>query len=352
MKIKPFKLSLSWIISLTIGIILIRSVIGASPDFRIDLTEVSIRISHLAANEEFTGALSIIDSLISEYPDEPVVNLLKASIFYSRLKTYNDFVDNEELRRVCSKVEKLSGERNTSGSNQAEINFCLGSVWVYRSQMSLFEGHKLKAVQYGLRAGKCFEKAVQVDSTYWDAYLGLGSYYFYRSQSSGAFIRHLPIFEDKRQIGWRLVEIAAEKGTISKLTARFALAWIALAKEDYQDAINRSQVLLRQYPRSRSLIRCLARAQFKLEMHEEAIETYTELIRASRSDRRNNHFDEIEALNAIAKTFITLGHWNDAYRLSQEALFLELAVDVQRRQAKPLKNLQAIMKESGKKRSK
>lgn len=323
------------------------SVNSASLSFDDNLGDISILIARCVANEEYPLGLTTVDSLLKLHPAEPLIHLLKATILFGRMKSYYDDLDNNTLEERCNEIEKMSLKLINAGNTQADIRFCLGTVWFYRSQMALIEGRKLDMIRSGMKSGRYFEESMRLDSTYWDTYLGLGSYYFYRTQGVG-LIKYLPIFEDKRQLGWQLVEKGAEKGTVTRLTAQLGLAWMSLAECDYRDAIERAEPLLREFPRSRSLMRCLGRAQMNLGLAEETKSTFGKLLASIRRETRNNHYYELECLHSMAKASRILERWEEVQQLCREALSLQLDKDVRRRRAKELKSFKQMLKEAEK----
>jgi hypothetical protein len=75
----------------------------------------------------------------------------------------------------------------------------------------------------------------------------------------------------------------------------------------------------------------------------DAAGVYQTLLGLIRRESRNNHFNEIGCLYALAKCNVRLGHWREAGDLAQEGLSLLASPDVARRKARDLDGLKRIL---------
>ena len=62
--------------------------------------------------------------------------------------------------------------------------------------------------------GKYLEKTLKLDSTYSDAYLGLGAYHYYKTVKSKAFL-WLPFVVDRREQGIEELNLCVNSGLLA-----------------------------------------------------------------------------------------------------------------------------------------
>ena len=202
-----------------------------------------IAVIDLIAREEYDRSLQIADSQIFSHPDQPAGYLLKATILNSRAVDFEDNLDDEACEEACNKVVELTDYYIEGGDNSPIWKYYAAMAWSYRMYRHSRNGNWIKALNYGINAGKSFEQAVSLDSTLWDAYLGLGTYYYYRSSRAG-LLRNIGLVSDRRKQGIEMVRIASVRGSLSKLPARSSLAWIELEMSNYDSAIEITETLL------------------------------------------------------------------------------------------------------------
>jgi len=98
----------------------------------------------------------------------------------------------------------------------------LGGVYGVRGVRSGVLGNWWGAALDGRRAFKHMERAVEIDSTMYDTYYGIGSYHYWRSKKLRRFIifRFLP---DEREKGIKELKLSIERGIFAKTPGRNAL---------------------------------------------------------------------------------------------------------------------------------
>jgi len=223
--------------------------------------------------------------------------------------------------------------------------FYLGSVLGYLSFRAFKHDKLMEMISLAKKMGQFCEDAVSLDSTCWDAYLGLGNYYYHCSAKAG-ILRRVGLISDKRDEGIRLVKISAERGMFSQLAARSNLAWLAIDREDYDDAVQIITKLLKEYPHRRAFLWAMGRARMKQKNWSEAIKTYETLLTSIRNEARNNHYNEIGCLHALAVAHSELGDWLKVLDLADEALSVNLSPDVAERKKKDLEHLKKLRRQT------
>ncbi len=331
---------------ITALLLLISSATGidrVDSELNLDST-LALQVVHLITSQEYETALGLADSLLNDGNHALQGWFIRATILNSRTTDFEDEIDDEALFEACDSVSAICGRLIAEGDKSTIVRFYMGSVSGYLSFKALKRNKIMKAVSYGRKMAGWYEEAMAFDSSFFDAYLGLGSYYYHSSDRAGV-LRSLGLISDRREEGLRLIRICAERGTFSRLAARSNLAWLAISREEYDTAIRIAKQLLEEYPNRRAFLWCLGKAQKEMGNWSDAVETYETLLSSVRSENRNNHYNEVGCLHSLVKAHAELGNWREVVTLSDEALRLELSPEVADRKAKDIKRLKKMRKE-------
>jgi len=310
-----------------------------------DRSATSKIISDLLANEEYETALQIADSVKSSDPDNPFGVLLIATVLNSRAIDFEDGEDDIKLEQACNEVENLSLIYFTDKDSSLVYRFYMGTIEMYRMMVQVKRGSYFKAFKGIRRAGKLFDEAVKIDSTFWDAYYGSGVFTYYRSSRAG-ILRTLHLVSDDRMRGISYIQEAADKGTITALAAQNTLAWIAIEREDYEKSLAISSRLNRKYPDTRAFLWCKGNALRKMERWEEVIIVYNELLKSVQSEQRNNYFNQLGCLHSIAQANTGLENWAEVVENVNQAFALNLNSNVAKRKKADLNRLKKMKTEA------
>ncbi|MCF7810993.1 hypothetical protein K9N50_08385 [bacterium] len=321
--------------------------ITSEASYRLDST-LAIRVVDLISREQYETALAIADSLILEKPDAPQGWFVKASLHSIRSADFEDELDDEALFSSSDSVRAICERLIDSGDDSPSLRFYYGSVRGYLSFHAYRRGSYLDALKYGAESAKLNNEALKIDSTYWDAYIGLGSYYFYRSDKAG-LLCSIGLVEDKREQGIEMLKICAKKGTFSSIAAKSQLVKLYNSLGRYDEAISTAKELLKLYPQRRPFLRSMGEALLLSEHWSDALVTYQTLLESVRNNERNNGYLEIGCLNALAKAHYELGDWSEVVSLADEACELNVSEDVLSRKSEDINNLRILKQEALKK---
>jgi len=136
-----------------------------------------------------------------------------------------------------------------------------------------------------------------LDSTYYDAYLGLGIYH-YLADVLPRFVKILSFLlgvDGDKDVGIRELSIAAEKGIYTKTEAMFFLAAIYTYRErEYAKAIDIFNQLLNKYPNNPGALLSLGRCYSNMGECDLAISAYEKILQnkehQSRLPRGSVHY--------------------------------------------------------------
>jgi len=253
--------------------------LGLSTVYDLNPSEVQNLIKsglEFAYVEEFDSARVYFDKVIESFPENPAGYFFKAALLQLKMMDNCNFNEEKEYLFLMKKVEKLSQDI-LSDKNDFWAEFYLGSLYAYRA---VYEGSKsnyLETFDYGLKGGRMLQSILKKDSTFYDAYLGAGTFEYFWARAG----RYLPILKlaggDINE-AIRKLHIAAQQGFYVGPTAENSLVFIYTEEGRYEIATKMIDSLLSRYPNSKTFMWNKASLEFKKKNYQQAIELYERLF--------------------------------------------------------------------------
>jgi tetratricopeptide (TPR) repeat protein len=238
-----------------------------------------------AYNLRIGEATEIFDQLIRLEPENPHGYVLQSVNYFYRLKLEDQGARFEnDFRKHAALAIKYAKRQLPSGHQRIDALFYLGTAYIYQAVYYGDSGSWLKAYNYGKEGIDFLQKVVELDSTYYDAYLGLGAYHYYAAIMPDIVKRVASVFgfEADRRRGLQELQIAAEKGTYTRAEASLFLGNIYLYSEkDYEKAAVYFKALVDAYPEHAGFLGFLGESYLRDGKHHEAISTFERALSAS-----------------------------------------------------------------------
>jgi len=299
------------------------------------------RFVELVTLQRYDDALEIADSLHKANPESPEGNFLRLTVLNNRSIDYEDEKDAEHIVTTADSVIATCQRRISMGDSSALLRLYLGSAGGFKMIHALRAHEFLSAISLGSKAASFLEEAIAIDSTCFDAYAGLGNYYYFQSRYSG-ILRTAGLVKDRRELGIELLRKAAAYGYLTSYAAASSIAWIWIDKEQPDSAAAIMKDLLRLHPNNRAFLWCMARSQKMMELWADAATSYQRILESVRGLPRNNHYNEIGCLHSIAIAYSELGKWAEVVQTADQALNLTLSPDIAKRKIKDLDHLKQL----------
>jgi tetratricopeptide (TPR) repeat protein len=232
-------------------------------------------------HSKFDQALQLVQKQIAENPQNYQAYFYLAATLSSKMTHFENNDDEDDFMSAIDSTIKiiefnLEDTRGIAPKNHAEQLFYLGSAYGYLAFYQGRTGGYLPALSNGLKSNNLLNLAVVIDSTLYDAYLGIGVFKYWR-YSKLKFISWLPFIPDERDEGIKYIKLAIEKSATSKYMAMHQLVYI-LCDYGYPDeAIEYADEIIKKYPDSQFMWWAAAKAYDKSDDFENAIYAYTKL---------------------------------------------------------------------------
>jgi len=198
-------------------------------------------------HDRYESALGKISLIIEREPSNPLGFFLRGSVYETISEEYRNDSFNEEIMENLGQAITLAREKMAVEPDNADWPFICGAAYGYRGLYRAFHGGWWGAFQDGLRCSSNLKKSLGMDSTYYDAYLGLGAYHYYKTIKSKIFL-WLPFVADRREQGINELQRCIESGYLATHNARESLLRIYFEEKKYERLVLLADSLETQIP--------------------------------------------------------------------------------------------------------
>lgn len=268
-------------------------------------------------NQNYELAKVKFEKLNKNYPHLPLGKIYLAVVDITKAFDYGEEVNSDIQQRLEEALEMSENLLENDPSNIWNIYF-VALAKGYKAYFKVLNGDWLSALASGLSSVSYFEDCLKMDSSFYESYVALGTYKFWKNRKL-EFLDWLPFFKDDSDQAIRHLELAYNKTTFNKNLAAISLIWIYIEQKRFGRAIEIAETELRKNPLNRTLKWGLARAYEDIDLRK-AISIYYELLKAYQNIPNLNYFKEITLKHIIAQQYVKLGETLQALKLCDEIL--------------------------------
>ncbi|MEW5923502.1 MAG: hypothetical protein AB1746_05895 [Candidatus Zixiibacteriota bacterium] len=204
-------------------------------------------IAVAVATNHFEDAIAWSQKIIDNEPDNPVGYFLLGALTQTLSEEFRNDSRNLLIDSLLTLAIDRSNEMKESEPDNPELHFISGASLGYRAIHRAFHGRWFKAFRDGLKCSSHLGKSLDLDSTYYDAYWGMGSYLYYRTIKARDFL-WLPFVSDQRDEGMAMIKRAIAHGQLAGQLARESFLRIYWTEERYDDLLGLADSLYGSLP--------------------------------------------------------------------------------------------------------
>jgi len=176
----------------------------------------------------------------------------------------------------------------------------------------------LSALSTGLNSISAFEDCLEIDPAFYESYIAIGTFEYWKSRKSEA-LSWLPFIDDNKNYGIERLITAIDSSSYNTYLAINSLIWIYIDQENYLAAIQTADKALIDFPESRLFKWGLARAYEDVEP-EHSVLIYFEILNSYPKWRESNQINETILKHLIAQQYVITGDEQKAIELCMEIL--------------------------------
>lgn len=280
--------------------------------------------------------------IISQEPENPAGYFFLGACYQTQMIDLESDFREKVFYQNMEKAIQLSRKRIEKDKNDIWAHIYLGNAY---GAIAVYDAkHKRwwSGLRKGLKAKSAFKKVIELDSTFYDAYLGLGSYHYWASVVTKA-LRWLPFFRDERKRGIAEVKLAAEKSLYSKESAKYGLIYIYVEEKEYDRAIKLAKEMNQEFPESKLFLWPLAEALYIKKDWINSIRWYQKILELISHPDPSGYFNTIECRHQIAKCYFNLKMYKKCKEECEKILKYPLSPEVQKKQKEKLKQTKKML---------
>ncbi len=241
----------------------------------------------LATNLYYEEAVEVFEQIIRLEPENPRGYFLRSAAYFWM---FSEDIKNERIgdkfRDHSFQAVEIAEDRLDEDNEDLDAMFYLGGAYGSLGRYYAMSKSFLKAYWYGKKGVLYLEKVVALDSTYYDAYLGLGIYH-YLADVLPRFVKILSFIlgvEGDKEQGINELYLTATKGVYTKTEAMFFLGAIYTYREkEYEKAIVIFNELLQKYPGNPGVLFSLGRCYSRMGECDKAVIAFKNILKNEKS---------------------------------------------------------------------
>ncbi len=329
-------------LSITVSIIVTLFSASFASDFprQGDIESVR-RIVDAGFRGRYAEAESLAIDLQNRYPHHPAGYVLHATVLQSEMLDDEHFDYENEFYELIRLTERKCKSRLEDAPYDSWALYCLGLAQASRAVYGFRVGSWWSAVKYGIRSKGSFSACAEADKGFYDAYVGIGSYHYWRTAKTKA-INWLPFVQDDREQGIAELALAMDSSLFSADLARNSLIWIWLDMGRYEEAESLSVEMQNKYPEGHRFLWSIAYARIELMNYRGAEAVLTEIITRISADSNTNNYNIVDCRHRLADLYLKTGRYLECMEQCGLVQKLNLENTVRKRLKKRLSEMRSM----------
>ena len=292
--------------------------------------------------EQFDSARIVFKQMLATDSLDHAARLYLAGVDHAEMMDREDYSLKDLFEADADATIHLAELDLAAARDSAWAYLTIGNAHAYVASLEAKTGSWWSAMRRGLKAKGAYLDALKIDPNLYDAYLGLGTYHYWKSAKT-EFINWLPFVGDRKDDGVSELQLAVDSSLFSNDLARNSLIWIQLERKEPQLALENARRLSAKFPQSRLIKWGMAFSCYAAGRMHEAVNYFGEIIVSLESDSTQNYFNLIECRYHRGKIFLSV---NDSTAARQEFQILSgypVSSEIRNRQKGKIKEAKAIL---------
>lgn len=276
----------------------------------------------LIVRQKYKAAEGEFSKLCKNNPQMPLWNLYYAASKLAEAYDYGYDYENKEVEYHLNEALKKAEILLDKDKENIWYIYYYALSKGYLAYYNGLNQNWFSTAKYGLSAVDGFEKCIKKDSLFFDAYIGIGVFKYWKSRKS-EFLSWLPFISDEKGKGVSYLVKAQKHNSYNSYLAVYNLIWILIDEGKNKEAVDVALKALKQYPDTRLFKWGCARAYEKIDPNK-AVSIYSDILTSLQSEGANNHYKEVILKYTLARNYKKLGDKKRALTLCDEILQINI----------------------------
>lgn len=267
-------------------------------------------------NQQYNDAMETFRTLDRKYPELPFGKVFLGGTYVQKALDLGNPLDVPTVRYLYSEAIKIANKRYNSDNRGIWDIYAKGLVEGYNAYFLFLQGQWLSGISNGLKALGYFEDCLERDSSFYDSYLALGVYKYWRSEKMD-FLSWVPFFPNEQEEGIRNLQYALKNNSYHSYYAADNLFWIYLKRKELTKAKTIVDMMLEKNPESRHFLWILARYYEEVD-RKKAIDILFKIRNSYKKESMRNRVKDTIIIYILAKHYVALNMFNEARSILAE----------------------------------
>lgn len=272
-------------------------------------------------------ASEVFQLLIKSSPWSPVGYLLRAAALESYMSDYSTFEPEEEFYALLDSAVQRAEELLAEEGDVAETHFFVGAAHFYRGFHYARKKEYLKTLAELAKAKGPLEETARLDSTFYDAYLGLGILEYLGTKAKD-YLNPFASGEYDRSI--EMIGLSG-RGKYTSVLAREALVLALAGAARWSQAIEQAHALIDSFPTNRLFYWALIEIYRRKEDPEGVISIGYRLMELVEDGQPDHYYNQSLLRSYLADGHLQLRQYRECIKQCDAVLSLLRGRDLERR---------------------
>ena len=276
---------------------------------------------HNIINQNYSNAKNEFKVLKKSYPRLPFGDIYLAAVQIAKAYDYGEQYDSDLIESHLEAAKETSEYLLSLNEDNLWYTYFYALTEGYVAYFDALNGNWLSALSTGVNSISAFEKCLDLDDKFFEAYIAIGTFEYWQSRKM-EFLNGLPFYEDRTKVGIENLRTACDSASYNSYLAINSLIWIYIDQKDFKKAAELGEKTLHEFPGSRYFKWGLARAYEEINPLK-SINLYQEILESFQNKNRRNYINEITLKHLIAQQYLKIGKREKALALCEEILGIE-----------------------------
>lgn len=273
---------------------------------------------NLIIDQKYDEAEKLFDQLDKTRKDIPLGKIYLAAVHIAKAYDYEEPYNHEIITKYLEGAKRISDRLIKNDDKNIWNNYFFALTEGYIAYYDALRESWLQSFSTGLSSVSSFEDCLEIDNKFYESYIALGSYKFWKSKKT-EFLNWLPFIDDEKEIGIKYLQNAVTYSGYNSHLAIHSLIWIYIEQKDFEEAIKVAQLALKNHPQSRIFKWGLARSYESIDP-KKSILLYNEILRSYPSSIKSNKINEVTLKHIIAQQLVKINKKEEAIKICDEIL--------------------------------
>ncbi|MCK4306835.1 hypothetical protein KAW50_01255 [candidate division WOR-3 bacterium] len=271
---------------------------------------------HYSYSEKYEEAEAIFRKAIEIKPEDPAPYLFLTSLYGLYMADFSTDSLEKKFFAYSDTTVLISERKISSCDTSALVHLWLAGGYGARAFYKVQHKDIFSGVQDVVKSIKEFHKAIEIDSSLFDAYIGVAGYDYFKHR----LFSYIPWTEDSH---WESeIKLACEQGKYLKIVALACYSSLLIEEERFAEASQVATQLVSKFPDSRTFRWIRVKSYCGMEKWELARDEYEKLLELTLVGQPENFYNIGSCRLGLAKAYLELGETQRCKAQCEEILNL------------------------------